>query len=308
MLGRWFGGEFSIVQNDASDITRHAHLGRSAQGHDIWLHSGVVDCDLRILTGFLEPHFFAGFSGGGKAIMPGMAGQATVLANHSAAMIAHPNSTWGVTDGNPIWEEIQEVADSVGPNFLLNVTLNREKRITGIYSGDVSAAYQAGCRFVCAQAMIPVREPFDIVITTNAGFPLDINLYQSVKGMSAAAQIVREGGAIIIAAECRDGIPDGGGYARILREAGTPAAVLHRISRRSITEQDQWQAQKQALIQRRAAVYVYSRHLSREQVESCLLTFSPSIETTLTALLGEYGREARICILPEGPQTIPYIC
>ncbi len=262
---------------------------------------------MKILTGFIEPHFFAGFSGGGKAIMPGMAGQQTVLGNHDAGMVGHPKATWGVTRGNPIWEEVREVALKAGKIFLVNVTLNRDKQITGVFAGDLDAAHAAGCAFVKETAMVPAPHPFDIVITTNSGYPLDLNLYQSVKGMSAAAQVVREGGAIIVAADCWDGIPDHGLYGQLLREADSPQALLDTVCAPGFLKQDQWQAQIQALIQLKADVYVRTDNLTAEQIEMALFQPSHSIEDTVRELLGEYGPQASICVLPEGPQTIPYI-
>jgi nickel-dependent lactate racemase len=277
------------------------------RGHEIWVSRELITCDVKILTGFIEPHLFAGFSGGGKAIMPGMAGLGTVLGNHSAGMIADPQATWGVTQGNPIWEEIQEVAGCAGADFLLNVTLNKYKQITNVFAGEMRAAHAAGCAFVEKTAMAPVEAPFDIVVTTNSGYPLDLNLYQTVKGMSAAAQVVAQGGAILAVAECWDGIPDHGSYGQLLREASSPQELLDRILQPGFLKQDQWQAQIQAQIQLKADVYVYSENLSAEQIRSALLKPSISPEETLAELAQKYGPGARICVLPEGPQTVPYV-
>jgi nickel-dependent lactate racemase len=307
MLGDALVDGYRIVQNDAFDVSTQVHLGTSSRGHDIWLNRELVECDVKILTGFIEPHFFAGFSGGGKAIMPGMAGQQTVLGNHDAGMIGHPQATWGVTRGNPVWEEVREVSLKVDPTFLVNVTLNRDKQITGVFAGDLDVAHAAGCAFVKETAMVPVPRLFDIVITTNSGYPLDLNLYQSVKGMSAATQVVREGGAIIVAAECWDGIPDHGLYGQLLREADSPQTLLDTVCAPGFLKQDQWQAQIQAQIQLKADVYVRTDNLSVEQIEMALLQPSLRIEDTVTELLRENGAEASICVLPEGPQTIPYV-
>ena len=266
-----------------------------------------MECDLRILTGFIEPHFFAGFSGGGKAVMPGMAGQITVLGNHDAANIGNPNATWGITNGNPIWEEVQEVLKYAAPTFLLNVALNCEKEITAIFAGDAQKAHAAGCAYVKKNAMIPVDHAYDVVITSNSGYPLDLNLYQAVKGMSAAAQVVKPGGAIIIVAECLDGIPEHGLYGQLLRESKSPQELLQKITTPGFLEQDQWQVQIQTLTQLKADVYVYSNYLSDEQIRTCLLNPCRSIEETLQRLIKKYGPNASVCVLPQGPQTIPYI-
>jgi lactate racemase len=303
-------GRYRIVQNDASDPATQLCLGKTARGLDIWLNREFAECDVKILTGFIEPHIFAGFSGGGKAIMPGMAGLRTVLGNHGADMVAHPQATWGITRGNPLWEEITEVARRAGPaedTFLVNVALNRNQEITAVFAGDLLEAHAAGCKFVKQTAMAPVPRPFDIVITTNSGYPLDLNLYQSMKGVSAAAKVVSHGGAIIIAADCWDGIPEYGFYGQLMRGASSPRDLLERVRAPGFLVQDQWQAQIQAQIQLRADVYVRTDNLTDEQIRSVLLEPSASIENTVAALLEKYGPDARICVLPEGPQTIPYV-
>jgi nickel-dependent lactate racemase len=310
-LDRLIGTEFTrrlrIVQNDCFDEATQVNLGQTHLGHPVWINRELAECDLKILTGFIEPHFFAGFSGGGKAVMPGMAGLTTIMGNHCAANIAHPQATWGVTHGNPIWEEVMEVAHKVGRTFLLNVTLNRDKEITGVFTGNLDAAHALGVEFARQTAMAPVEQPFDIVITSNSGYPLDINLYQSVKGMSAAAQVVRPGGAIVIATECWDGIPSHGLYGELLKNSANPQELLDTILQPGYSRQDQWEAQVQAQIQLKAEVHVYSDHLSPEQIRMALLNPAVSVESAMIELVERYGKNARICVLPEGPLTIPYI-
>lgn len=298
---------YRIVQNDAFDPDTQASIGVTRRGHQVWLNRELAACTVKILTGFIEPHFFAGFSGGGKALMPGMAGQQTVLRNHDAHMIADPRSTWGVTAGNPIWEEVMEAAHMAGGAFLVNVTLNKHKEITGVFAGDLDQAHAAGCAFAKATAMAPQPHAYDIVITTNSGYPLDMNLYQAVKGMSAAAQVVKPGGAIIVAAECSDGLPDHGLYAALLRESASPRALLDRILSPGFLQQDQWQLQIQAQIQLQSEVYVYAGGLSDEQIRAAMLLPCRDIGATVAALRARHGPAARVCVLPEGPQTIPYV-
>ena len=307
MLGDAVVDSYRIVQNDANDKASHVLVGATSSGNEVWIHKEFVDADIRILTGFIEPHFFAGFSGGGKAVMPGLALLDTVMRNHGSQNIDHPNATWGVTHGNPIWEEIHDAAAFVKPSFLLNVALNRDKEMTKVFAGDWEEAHEQGCAFVKDTAMVPVNEPFDIVITSNSGYPLDLNLYQSVKGMSAASQIVKKGGSIIIAAECWDGIPDHGPYGKLLREAENIEQLLATIRNPEFVMGDTWQAQIQALISQKADVYVYSDGLDDETTRRAMLKPSSSIEATVEALLKTYGSNAAICVLPEGPQTIPYI-
>jgi len=307
MLGDQIVERFRIVQNDSLDRSTHLHVGTTHNGNEIWLHKEYVECDVRILTGFIEPHFFAGFSGGGKACMPGLALLETVLRNHSVVHIDHPQANWGITYGNPLWEEILEAASIVKPVFLLNVTLNRDQQITGVFAGDLEQAHKQGCTFVSKTAMVPVEQPYDIVITSNAGYPLDLNLYQSIKGISAASAIVKKGGSIIMAADCWDGIPDHGQYARLLHQADSPGHLLETIRAPGFLRQDMWQAQIQALISQKAEVYFYSENLRDEQITAALLRPCHSIEATVQELVLRLGRAPSICVLPEGPQTIPYI-
>lgn len=307
MLGDEIVDGCRVVQNEAGDRDSHASVGRTSSGNDVWIQREFVACDVRILTGFIEPHLFAGFSGGGKAIMPGLALLETVMRNHSAANVENPLARWGITRGNPLWEEVREAAAMVRPTFLLNVTLNRDKEITGVFAGDWEEAHGRGCAFVKETAMVPVREPFDIVITSNSGYPLDLNLYQSVKGMSAAAQVVRVGGSIIVAADCWDGVPDHGEYARLLREAASLKSLLEMLRAPGFQRQDMWQAHIQALICQQADVHFYSHNLTDAQIEEALLRPCRDIGALVAELLRKYGSDATICVLPEGPQTIPYV-
>jgi nickel-dependent lactate racemase len=307
MLGDEIVDRYRIVQNDANDRDSHVLVGRTRSGNEIWVHREFVGCDVRILTGFIEPHFFAGFSGGGKAVMPGLALLETVMRNHSARNLDNPLARWGITQGNPLWEEVREAAVMVEPTFLLNVTLNRDKQVTGVFAGEFEEAHAQGCALAKQAAMVPVREPFDIVIGSNSGYPLDLNLYQSVKGMSAAAQVVKEGGSIIIAADCWDGIPDHGEYGQLLLEAESLESLLETVRTPGFQRQDMWQAQIQALICLKADVYFYSHNLSDEQTKGALLNPCRDVEATVAELLRKHGPGATICVLPEGPQTIPYI-
>lgn len=307
MLGAHIVANYRCVQHDGTDDANLAALGTTRFGHPVRVNRLFVEADVRILTGFIEPHFFAGFSGGPKGVLPSIAGAESVLSNHGARMIGHPKAAWGITHGNPIWEEMLEAATMARPTFLLNVTMNRDKQITGVFAGEMLAAHEAGCRFVRATAMVPVPEPFDIVITSNSGYPLDLNLYQTVKGMSAAAQVVRPGGTIIIASQCWDGIPEHGRYGQLLREARSPGELLERVNSPGFASPDQWQVQVQAMVQSKAEVHVYAEGLTDEQITQSLLLPCRSIETTLAERLARGPRRPRICVLPEGPLTIAYV-
>jgi nickel-dependent lactate racemase len=240
-------------------------------------------------------------------VLPGIAGFESIMDNHNYEMLNHPRATWGYTEGNPVWEEMREVAALTRPDFLLNVTLNRHRQITRVFAGELWQAHQQGVASARETAMVAVDGLYDIVLTTNSGYPLDINLYQAVKGMSCAAQIVKPGGSIIVAAECRDGVPDYGEYRKIVHEAGSVQGILDLIGRPGYRRHDQWEAQIQARVQQRANVYVFSDYLSDDEVRGMLLQPCHDIEATLSDLMGKCGQAARLCVLPEGPQTIPYV-
>lgn len=306
MLGEALVNRFRIIQHNAWDETALAPVCQNRLGRTVRINRAYLDASVRILTGFIEPHFFAGFSGGPKAILPGIADIESILDNHGALMLADPRATWTVTEGNPVWEEMLTIALSTSPTFLLNVTLNQARQITGVFAGDLVKAHRAGCDFARQQVIRYVPHPYDIVITSNSGYPLDLNLYQAVKGMSAAARIVKPGGVIIIAAECWDGIPDHGEYRRLLWEASSPEELLARVMTPGFRCHDQWEAQIQAQIQLKAKVYVYSEGLSDEQLRRALLLPCRSIEETVGNLLA-VNPEATIAVLPDGPQTVPTV-
>ncbi len=295
-----------VVNHEPENPAALVEFGPMRDGTPILLNRHLAEADVRIITGFIEPHFFAGFSGGPKGIMPGVAGMRTVISNHGAANIGHPRATFGLTEGNPLWEEIRDIALRPGPSFLLNVALNEQRQITGVFAGDLIAAHRAGTEFVRATAMQKVAAPFDLVVTTNSGYPLDQNLYQGVKGLSAGARIVKPGGTLILAAECREGLPAGSPYDQLLREAGGPEEVLALLATPGFRRPEQWQAQIQALIQRQAECLLHSS-LPAETVRAAHLTPCADIGAEVARRLEALGPAATVAVLPQGPLTIPYI-
>ena len=303
MLGEELFDKYRVINHDGFDDDLLEKIGSTEAGIEVSLNRRWVESDIRITTGFVEPHFFAGFSGGPKMVAPGLAGFPTIMRLHDAAMIGHHNARFAMTVGNPIHDAIREIARMSGVDFAVDVTINREHRITSVYAGELFAVHKAARAVARRLAMQPVNSAFDVVLTTNSGYPLDQNLYQAVKGMSAAAQVAREGGRIICAAECSEGIPEHGQYRRILASRGSPAALLEMIQQPGFDRHDQWQAQIQAQIQMKADVYLKSGFLTPQQVAEAHLKPVERIEDTIA----ECGPDARICVLPEGPQTIPYI-
>ncbi|MDP6716627.1 MAG: nickel-dependent lactate racemase, partial [SAR202 cluster bacterium] len=272
MLGQDVVDNYNVVNHDAFDSSNLALKGHTSGGIPIWLNRHWSDADIGITTGFVEPHFFAGFSGGPKMVAPGLAGFDTIMPLHNSDMIGRPEARWGIIEGNPIHDAIREISEITGVDFAVEVTINRDHRVTSAYAGDPKTVHRAATRFARTMAMQPVDAPFEIVVTTNSGYPLDLNLYQAVKGMSAAAQVVIPGGTIICAAECSDGVPEHGRYNEILMSAATPAELLTMINAKGYDRHDQWQVQIQAQIQMNADVQLKSEYLTHEQIRAAHLT------------------------------------
>jgi nickel-dependent lactate racemase len=305
MLGDDVLSLWRVMDHDARDPANLVDLGMVGDV-PVHLDRAWVEADLRITTGFVEPHFFAGFSGGPKMVAPGLAGLDTTLELHNARRIGDPRATWGVIEGNPVHDAVRAIAATTRVDFALDVLLDDAQRITRAFAGEILAMHAAACAEARREAMRAVEAPFDLVVTTNSGYPLDQNLYQAVKGMSAAAEIVRPGGTIICAAECRDGLPDHGSYGRILHEGRSPADLLERIAASPVTIPDQWQVQIQARVQTKARVLLHCDGLSDAEVRAAHLEPIPDIEASVEQLLHE-DPAARICVLPQGPQTIAYV-
>lgn len=312
MVGADIFARYRVENHECHDASAHRLIGTTRGGRSVRVDSRLLDASVRIMTGFIEPHFFAGFSGGPKMVVPGLASLDTVMQMHDAELIGEANARWGITHGNPLWQELRDAAGlaySTRPavNFNYNVTLNRDLDLTGIFCGDLDASHDAGCAFAREVAMQRVDEPFDVVVTTNSGYPLDLNLYQTVKGMSAAAQVVKQAGAIVVASECREGFPAHGKYRALLSKGSTPDEWLRMIHARGFSQHDQWQVQVQAQIQKKVQVFLYADGLTDDDIRSAQIIPIRSVENTVLRLLDERGSRARVCVLPEGPQTIPYV-
>jgi lactate racemase len=306
MIGAEFARTCRVICHDARDAASLTHVGDTPTGVRILLNREWVASDFKITTGFVEPHFFAGFSGGPKMVAPGLAGLETVMTLHNAARIGHPNATWGIIQGNPVHDDVRLISRMTGVDFAFDVTLNRDQRITAAFAGELFQEHAAACEVARTNAMRSVDQPFDVVVTTNSGYPLDQNLYQAVKGMSAAAKIVKSGGTIICAAECRDGIPNHGAYGHILESQPTPRDLLEMITSPAYSKPDQWQVQIQAMIQLKANVLVKSDRLSDDQIRAAHLQPIHDVSSAVEEVIDRAGKKATVCILPNGPQTIPY--
>jgi lactate racemase len=306
MVGRAVASTYRVVNHAAQDPTELRAAGTTRDGRPVLLNQAYVDADKRIVVGFIEPHFMAGFSGGYKGIFPALADIESITHYHRAAVIADPRSTWGVLDGNPTQAQIRENGTLVPLHFCINVTLNRDRNITGFYCGDAIEAHERGCAGAKETAMVACERAYPIVVTTNGGYPLDQNLYQTVKGMSAAAQIVRDGGFILTAARCNDGFPGHGNFRKLLVEHRTPQAILDTVLAPGFSMFDQWEAQMLAMILVRARAGLYSE-IPADELRQAHVEPVADVGARLDEELERVGKDAPVAVLPEGPMTIPYL-
>jgi nickel-dependent lactate racemase len=294
------------VNHNSHEAETLKFAGKTTDGRDVYFNKEYVEADKRIVLGFIEPHFMAGFSGGYKGIFPAVADIDAIMHYHRAEVIGSPLSTWGTLEGNPTQEQIRHNGALLPVDFCINVTINRKREITGFFCREVLAAHAQGCEFSKANVMTPCEKPFPIVITTNSGYPLDQNLYQAVKGMSAAAQVVAQDGLIIQAARCNDGFPAHGNFKKLLFEHDSPQAILDTILAPGFSMYDQWEAQLLANIRLKARVGLYSEIPADELVRAHLEPVA-DVAAFIAKELQRIGQDAPIAVLPEGPMTIPYL-
>jgi nickel-dependent lactate racemase len=281
----------------------HIEVGR-VDGTPVRIDRRYVEADIRILTGFVEPHFFAGFSGGPKGACPGLAALETILEAHSPSRISDPRSTWLVTEGNPVHDFVRAAVALAPPTLSLDVAINQQRQLTAVFAGPLPAGHSAACRFVEETSVQQVGDRFDVVLSTNGGYPLDRNLYQAVKGMAAAERVVRAGGTIVMAAACSDGTPDSGAFARLLASASTADALR---AADGPSETDRWQAQVLGRVLRHADVWLHSQGLTDDEVAAAFLRPVADVTDAVAEALdaaNRRGHRARLGVLPYGPLTV----
>ena len=293
-----------IIVHDSRDKKHLVFKGKLPSGGELWLNALVDWADLIAAEGFIEPHFFAGFSGGRKSILLGIAGTATVLANHCAAFIASENARTGNLQDNPIHKDMLFAAEKVGLAFILNVALDANKKIIRAFAGHPDKAHRLGCQFVSRRAIVR-RQLADIVITSNGGYPLDQNIYQAVKGMTSAETCVREGGVIIMVAACEDG-HGGEAFYRWFAEAKIPQEVTAKIARiaQKDTLPDQWEAQILARVLTKCTVILVSNFCNPEVIRTMHMLQAPDIATALKMAREKMGEKADITVIPDGVSVI----
>ncbi len=297
-------GSEEFINHDGYASGSMAYKGILPSGGELWLNKLIDWAELVVSEGFIEPHFFAGFSGGRKSILPGIASEKTVRANHCAAFIKHPAAHTGNLDGNPIHADMLFAAKAAKLAFILNVTLDSEKRITAAFAGDSEAAHIKGCEFMTKQCGVSAV-PAGIIITSNGGYPLDQNIYQAVKGMTAAEACALEDSVIIMAAACRDG-HGGELFYRYFLEAKSPAELLGRLENvpQESTCPDQWEAQILARILSKNRVILIADAGVKEIVQNMFMTWAADLEEALQAAQSIAGANAAVTVIPDGVGVI----
>jgi len=300
-LGRDIVENYDVVNHD---VDQCVYIGTTSRGTPVDINTRVVEADFRLSTGFIEPHWFAGFSGGRKSIAPGVFSVRSAYKNHSYKMLDHPCSVSGIIQGNIVHEDLVEQAIMAKLNFIVNVILNKDREITHIVTGDPLKAHKIGCEIESDIATVKAPHKVDITITSNSGYPLDLDLYQTCKGMNTASKITRDGGSVIIASACGDGKgPEE--FVELHASVSSPKEVLQKI-RREEPIGVQWQNQILARDQLRNDFYLVSE-LEDSIIEAMMITPIRTIEQGLEKAFKIIGNDAEIAVIPEGPLVVPVL-
>jgi len=267
LLGPEIAATYRVENHRGRRLDQHRHLGQTQRGVPVWIDARYLDADLKITTGLIEPHFMAGFSGGRKLICPGA------------------------------------IARMAGCDFIVNVALDAQRRLLGVFAGDMEAAFAQGVRFVRSVVRDTVPEPVDIVVTSSAGYPLDTTYYQSIKGMVAALPIVKQGGTVIMAAGMSEGIGSED-FQQLFAENPSLEVLMERILGKEYFRLDQWQLEEMAKVARRARIKVVTDGLAPDVLRGLFVEPAESVEAAVAECLAEYGPQATIAVMPKGPYVL----
>lgn len=307
MVGKEIVKNYRIENHIARDKSQQIYLGKTKRGTEIWINKWYLEADLKILTGLIEPHFMAGYSGGRKSICPGIAGVDTVKIQHGPHFLEHPNADNGIIEGNPFHEEALEIAKRVGVDFILNVTINKKREITGIFAGDLEKAWEEGVKFLEQFVKVAIDEPVEVVLTHGGGAPLDATFYQTVKGMVGALPILKLGGTIIIASSCSEGVGSEE-FRTLLWQSESLEKTVERMYDPANFIIDQWEVEELAKVYKKARdVYLYTDGLSEDEIQHCFVKPTSDLERTIIEVLESYGEDAKLAVISEGPYIIPYL-
>ena len=303
LVGEEIACSYRIVNHKARERDTLTYLGDTSGGAPIWIDTLYVESDLKIATSLIEPHLMAGYSGGRKAICPGLMGVDTMRILHGPKLLSHANAAEGIIEGNPFHRQALEVAQRAGVDFTLNVAMNERREVTGIFAGDLEKAHAEGVSFVQIQNGAMLSEPVDMVVTSSAGLPLDLTFYQAVKGLTAALPIIKEGGTVLIVARCDEGI-GGPEFTDLLFNTTSVETFAQRLEDPDFFVIDQWQLQELCKVMRKANVMMFSEGIQDEDRERVLVEMVPSVEGAIARVLDERGADARIAVIPKGPYVL----
>ncbi|MBM3500013.1 MAG: nickel-dependent lactate racemase [Armatimonadetes bacterium] len=294
-----------VVNHVARDADGQVHLGETPRGTPVYVDRAYVEADLKLAVSLVEPHLMAGFSGGRKALCPGICGMETIRRFHGPALLDPAEACAGLLDGNPVHEESLAVAMLAGPpDLTVNVTLNESRELTGVFAGELVVCHRAAVRRSVEQSKVAIPAPVDLVVTTNAGHPLDLTFYQGVKGMIAAVPILKPGGTILIAHECAEGI-GGPEFTALTLGLSDPHEYIRRTWDPQVFTIDQWQLHEQVKVLRHAGeVLSVSGGVPAEQLAQCHVTPVASVEEGVERALRKHGSDAAIAVIPEGPYVL----
>jgi len=308
LVGEKIAGSYRIINHNARDRESCVDIGRTGRGTPIILNKNFVEADFKILTGLIEPHFMAGFSGGRKAICPGISYMDMFKHFHGPEILESPKAAFGVLEGNPFHEESTEIAKKAGVDFIVNVTINKEKEVTGVFCGDLEEAFYKGAKFCLEASVCEIQKEADIVVTSGGGLPIDVTLYQAVKGMVGAMPAVKKGGLIVCAAECTEEIGSRE-FVEIIQEEDDVDKFMEKINRKDYFKTDQWEFEELVKARKKAEIYLYSGCLLEGafNIPHSALKLVRSVEEGIRIGLEKFGEDASISIIGEGPYVIPVI-
>jgi nickel-dependent lactate racemase len=306
MVGSQIMENYQIVNHFSQKQETLINLGQTQNGTPVLINRLYVESDLKVISALIEPHLMAGYSGGRKAICPGLASIETMKIMHGPQILEHPKASVGILEGNPFHAEATEIALMAGVDFSLNVTINDRRQLTGVFAGDMVNAHLAGAKFAEKQTKATLPEPADVVIVSCAGYPLDTTFYQAIKGVLSAIEVVKEGGMVILVAECQEGIGSGPFTDLILKTKNLEQFVRNTYNPKNFVI-DQWQLEELAKAIRKANVYFYSDKIPYEQQQQLFVNPLKSPNEGVEIALKKYGKDAKIVAIPDGPYTLAQV-
>ena len=303
MVGSDIMETYRIVNHFSQKPETHTHLGKTENGTPVYINTTYLKADLKITTGLIEPHLMAGYSGGRKAICPGIASVETMKVMHGPELMEHPKSAVGILDGNPFHKEATEIARMAGVDFNLNVAIDKHRNITGIFAGELVESHRVGAAFVEKQAKVTLPAPADAVVVSSAGYPLDSTFYQAIKGLLTAVEIVKQGGSILLVAACSEGIGSKP-FTDLIFKTDDLTAFVQGLYNPANFVIDQWQLEELAKVARKADIYFYTDGIPYHQRAKLFVHPLKTPQEGIQEILDRYGADAQIAVIPEGPYVL----